>query len=452
MRNTVLVLVVLAAGCALQPADEAVYFHDAEAVRQEAITDGTNAAANLSDYPLATPGAAPGEPVLPFIYLDHDLRTDAAWQHGSYRPSNEMGREYGEGFSARLSMRAAWRPYPWLYMSVAPEWYYGDNLDNNEPDAETVFHEALIRAAAGNMWIEAGRFPMWWGPGRHGSLLLSDNYRPRDTIRISNPRPVIPKGLFSLLGPCRLSMFVSDLNNGEEAAGRYLGGMRAAFKPTPRSEFALSRTFVFPATATDADLSALCDAVFFAEDAGGIATADQKIAIEYRYDFPGAVPLSVYGQIATDDEAGNRPAQLALLAGAAAYMPWGKDRLRFTAEWTDTGLNGHGADWYAPRYHVDGNCIGHHAGSDSTDFYFELAWVDVCGTERLRFYVDREAHGASLPVTELLVEKGIEITLDKAAPWNIRLRLAGQEYMNAGGTAGAEEKATLFSIAVSRVL
>jgi hypothetical protein len=451
-RYLLAVALLSAAGCATQPVGEVISAGaDASAFRDEVILSPEGGTRNLSVFPQAENEALDSETPLPYYYLFRDLHFDAAWQDGDFRPYNEMGRRYGEDFSARLSLRAAWRPFRWLYFSAVPEWYYGDTLDKGNPDKETVFHEALARFSLGDLWVDIGRFPMWWGPGTHGALLLSDNYRTRDTVRISNPRPVLLPGFLSKLGLLRFTTFLSDLHNGSPSAGRYLGGMRFAFNPTPRAEFALSRTFVFPVNGMY-NYHTLWDVIFGTADDSGQSPADQKASLDFRYNFPGRVPVSVYTALATDDEPGNSNAQLALLAGSALYVPWGDDHVRVTAEWADTDLNGHGLDWYQPLYFVNGDCIGHHAGTDSTDFYTEIAWLKKNEMEVLRLYMDREAHGVSAAVTEILTETGIVISVGNASPWVFELRYAAQEKENAGGVAGATDRSSLVSLAVNRRL
>ena len=445
-------ILFIATGCATQPTGEVISAGlDACAFRDEAILSPEGGTRNLSVFPQAKNEGPSSETPSPYYYLFRDLHLDAAWQEGDFRPYNEMGRQYGEDFSARLSLRAAWRPFQWVYFGVVPEWYYGDSLDNGHADAETVFHEALIRFSVGNLWLDCGRFPMWWGPGSHGALLLSDNYRTRDTVRISNARPVLLPGFLSKLGLFRFTMFASDLHNGSPDAGRYLGGMRLAFNPTPRSEFALSRTFVFPVNGAY-NYHTLWETLFGMADDSGQSPADQKASLDLRYNFPGRLPVSVYAALATDDEPGNSNAQLALLTGSVLYVPWGDDHVRVTVEWADTDLNGHGPDWYQPLYFVRGNCIGHHAGTDSTDFYTEVTWLNKSGTEVLKLYSDREAHGVSAPVTEILTETGVVISIDKASPWVFELRYAAQEKENAGGVSGATDSSSLVSLAVNRRL
>jgi len=44
--------------------------------------------------------------------------------------------------------------------------------------------------------LEAGRFAVWYGPGRHGALLFTTNAEPLIGVRIRNPRPIaFPKAI-----------------------------------------------------------------------------------------------------------------------------------------------------------------------------------------------------------------------------------------------------------------
>ena len=56
-----------------------------------------------------------------------------------------------------------------------------------------------------------GRQSLWWGPGRGGSMLYSNNAEPLNMIRYDRLRPVGLPGFLKLLGPMRGQSFIGRL-------------------------------------------------------------------------------------------------------------------------------------------------------------------------------------------------------------------------------------------------
>jgi len=46
-----------------------------------------------------------------------------------------------------------------------------------------------VKAEAFNLELEVGRDSLWWGPGYNGALLMTNNARPFDLVKLSNAYP-----------------------------------------------------------------------------------------------------------------------------------------------------------------------------------------------------------------------------------------------------------------------
>ena len=106
-----------------------------------------------------------------------------------------------------------------------------------------------------NLEIEIGRDSQWWGPGYHGSLLLSNNAEPFDMVKISNPRPVLLPWIFRFLGPFRIMAFYTELEDERAVPEPKLFGMRLNFKPHPNLELGFSRSIMFGGQGRDENFS-----------------------------------------------------------------------------------------------------------------------------------------------------------------------------------------------------
>jgi hypothetical protein len=105
--------------------------------------------------------------------------------------------------------------------------------------------DATAAVALGGFQITAGKQSLWWGPGRSGAMLLSDNAAPIYMLRVSQIRPVQLPSLFTYLGPMKVESFFGHLDGHNFPPSPFFYGQKVSFKPTPDLEFGFSRTVVF---------------------------------------------------------------------------------------------------------------------------------------------------------------------------------------------------------------
>jgi len=126
--------------------------------------------------------------------------------------------------------------------------------------------DAYVKAGIGPFDFQAGRDAMRWGPGYHGSLLMSNNAEPLDMIKASTAHPVILPWVFGKLGPMRPTLFLARLEEDRDFPRANLLGMRLDFKPTPAFGFALNRVILFGGEGRQALSASDWASVFFATD------------------------------------------------------------------------------------------------------------------------------------------------------------------------------------------
>src|SRR4029079_6332013 len=56
-------------------------------------------------------------------------------------------------------------------------------------DQYVYLREASLKLTFWNVALEFGRGSQWWGPGYHGSLLLTDHAFPLDMIKLGSDEP-----------------------------------------------------------------------------------------------------------------------------------------------------------------------------------------------------------------------------------------------------------------------
>jgi len=97
----------------------------------------------------------------------------------------------------------------------------------------------------GKFEVEVGKDSMWWGPGYHGSMLMSNNAEPFKMIKLSTPTPVSLPWIFRALGPFKVVWFLTQLEEDRPVPRPNLTGVRINFKPHPAVELGLSRAMIF---------------------------------------------------------------------------------------------------------------------------------------------------------------------------------------------------------------
>jgi hypothetical protein len=259
----------------------------------------------------------------------------------------------------------------------------------------------------GPLELSAGRQSLWWGQGRHGSLVLTGNAKPLDMARLTNPSPAVLPWIFKYLGPIRFDLFVSRLEDDRVVPEPYFGGLRLNFRPASWLELGASRTVMFggegrPKVKFDDFLE-----IVGGENVGGSAESNQLAAIDARLRLPFLRGAELYGEYGGEDQADLLDvipffSKKALLAGL--YLPRVEPsrRLDLRLEYADLNFEDHGPVWYRHGlypYTYEGRILGHHVGGDAKDYFVELrAFLPRKVT--LTASLDLQRRGDSLPVRE----------------------------------------------------
>ncbi len=133
-----------------------------------------------------------------------------------YNQPNSSGRDLFDGYNASVSARGYFSLAENAGIGVMPAIYLSE-LDN-----ELFLQEMYFDLSYTNLILNAGRFPLWYGPGYHGSLLLSDNCRSFDTLLLKNISPFILPGFLQNLGKCNVNIFLARLEKERTIPNPYL--------------------------------------------------------------------------------------------------------------------------------------------------------------------------------------------------------------------------------------
>ncbi len=309
---------------------------------------------------------------LTYVYRD-GAQVDITGNNARQFPlnTNNFGIEYGEGHNAQLTFETEANLGGWLSLWARPLY------EMQEEGAGGSLHLLEGRAALGlgPFEISAGRQSLWWGQGRRGALVLTNNAKPLDMVRVTLPSPVLLPWVFKYLGPFRFDLFLGELEEERIVPEPYFSGLRLGFKPVPWFEFGLMRTITFGGDGRpDVDSGDFLTILSGRNLSGGEDTSNSVAALDARVKIPFLAGLELYGELGGEDEAGGFISKKAWLAGL--YLPHiepsGRLGLRFEAtDITDPVWYRHSI--YRSGYTYEERVMGHHAGGDSENFYSEIS-------------------------------------------------------------------------------
>jgi len=350
----------------------------------------------------------------PYIkYVFADKRTGLENQRGDVfdRHSN-----YRLGFASRMKF------FDTLAFYLHPEYTYSSS---DPGDIDLI--EAYGKLSFGNLEVEVGKDSLWWGPGYHGSILMSNNTEPFKMIKISNPRPILLPWIFRRLGPFKAVWFLTELETGRTIPEAKLTGLRLNFKPNPAFEFGLSRAIMFGGSGRPRvglkDYFSMWRPGPEQPGTNQLAGFDASVLISLDGKIP-AKSIKLYTEFIGEDEAGGLPAKWGRLFGMQLndIFRTGKTDLRI--EYANNHVSGYPNVFYVHSvygsgYTYKGRIIGHHMGTDTRDLFIRLTHYLredlILGLE-----FDREVRGLSSATRQTTDKIAFDLTFFSSNNWQLK--------------------------------
>lgn len=284
----------------------------------------------------------------------------------------------GGSLSASASFRSELAP--WLSVQGSGAAFLSDGDDRG-----TRLLETSVEAGRPFLSVEAGKISTWYGPGRSGSLVLSNNASPVPGVRIRNAEPIPMPGYLSFLGTLRYDLFVARMEGDRETPHTLLSGLRLSLRPGRHLELGLSRTMHFGGEGRASGLSAWWNAFKGTREnepgseGNQLAGFDVAVNLPFRHQ-----PVRLYLEAAGEDEAKilgtpiPGPTKWAWLGGVFLPSLFGSSRADLRFEWASNHAEGNGPSWYthadgyAHRYR--GRILGHPMGTDARQLDLTGRW------------------------------------------------------------------------------
>lgn len=329
---------------------------------------------------------------------------------------NEAGWHLRDGLNIKVGFDTWFRAGDFVGFALSP------GVRHSKYDTDLTIERGYLQGSLYNIRIQVGRDSLWWGPGYHGSLLLSNNAFPFDMIRVNNDTPLKLPLIFEKLGPTNIEYFITRLEEKRQISRSYFSGLRLEFNPVTFFNFGFSRTIIFGGKGAPRPDIADYLQIFLPEHENklGILDNDQKISVDFRLRTPliakilpfFATDLEIYGELAGEDDTTDiTQLQPGHAINGGVFIP--------------NLLNNKGLDmriefaqndevWYIHHahgsYRYKDSLIGHHMGTDSNDIFIRISKQFL---DELIFGLQfsRERSGRSLAYIQTKNELRADITL-----------------------------------------
>ena len=231
--------------------------------------------------------------------LDFRIGGGLGYSNDGYIPPNAQGVPVPDGAGYRVNgfFRAA--PYSWLGLQARAEAVIGSDGERTGRIEETSLRLGWPQAT-----LEAGRFAVWYGPGRHGALLFTTNAEPLIGVRIRNPRPIAFPKPIGFLGAFQYDFFMARIDTGGPYPDSLVSGMRLALRPNRYLELGASRAMHFGGKGRDESFSTFWDILTGQRESAGntpkgnsLASIDAKVLLPFRIQ-----PVVLYGEWGGEDQ------------------------------------------------------------------------------------------------------------------------------------------------------
>jgi hypothetical protein len=328
---------------------------------------------------------------------------------------NDKGQKLAENSNIRLGFSTHGAAWSHIGFYLNPEYRYSDGQFGGD-DQEVDLLEGYGKLEFFNIELQAGRDTLWWGTGRHGSMILTDNARPFDLVKLSNPNPVVLPWIFKYLGLCKFQWFWTELESNRAIPNTELMGFRINIKPAPFFEIGASRTYQLGGRGSgvkgisDLNLSDWMD-ILFRGNAQDELNVNQIAGIDgilYLNNLDQWLPvlksIEIWGEYYGEDEAGSWIADIGYVVGIKFGDLFLTGRTDLIFEYADNIDPDEGPLWYnhstyQSGYRYKGEVMGHNMDTEARDYFTRIEHylfpdlilgLDYNRQERLVHQVDRE--------------------------------------------------------------
>jgi capsule assembly protein Wzi len=169
----------------------------------------------------------------------------------------------------------------------------------------------------GNWSVAASTMDRWWGPGWDGSLILSNNARPIPAITFGRNRTnAFESKWLSWIGPWDMNVMFGQLEEERAIPNAQFFAMRINFRPLKSLEIGISRSAQWCGDGRPCGFDTFTDLLLGKDNVGDAGVTpenepgNQMAGFDARWtNLWFGIPVSLYGQMIGEDEAGGFPSR-----------------------------------------------------------------------------------------------------------------------------------------------
>ena len=350
---------------------------------------------------------------------------------------NRGGEYYANGVQNQTDVRGWLEVGDWAALTIQPKFISNPDALSHGPtagpltsvnDQYVYLREASLKLTFWNVALEAGRGTQWWGPGYHGSLLLTNHAFPLDMIKLGSDETFRLPWKFRELGEWKINSFLAQLKGDQTFSRENIFGLRISYLPTAWLELGLTRLTQFGGQGSGGSFPrTLVDCYKNPPNQTGALDCNEQSTIDFRARvprFPYLIPfpggMQIYGELGSEDKWSQIPipSRAAFLAGLYIPQVFAGDTMDLRIEYADTdytrrktGLIG---TWYNNGSFTNGMRqygfpLGHSMGTDAIDLFIRSTRFL---TEKLQLgqNVNYQERDRGLPVHERKYEAAVDLT------------------------------------------
>lgn len=351
---------------------------------------------------------------------------------------NRDGEYYANGVQNQTDVRGWLEVGDWAAVMVQPKFISNTDALSHGPttgpltsfnDQYVYLREASLKLTFWNTALEVGRGTQWWGPGYHGSLLLTDHAFPLDMIKLGSDEAFRLPWKFRELGEWKVNTFMARLEGDQTFSHENIFGLRVSYLPTAWLELGATRLTQFGGQGSGTSFpKTLIDCYTNPPNQLGAANCNEQVMVDFRariptvpYLVPFPAGMQLYGELGSEDKWSQFPipSRAAFLAGVYIPQVFEGDTMDLRIEYADTdytrrhnpGLVG---VWYNNGFYTNGMRqygfpLGHSMGSDGIDLFIRSRRY-LTDDLQLGHNLNYQERARGLPVHERKYEAAIDLT------------------------------------------
>jgi hypothetical protein len=367
--------------------------------------------------------------------------------------ANEGGVPTPKGVSGRFSILARGEVNPFVSGHASAAAFWGEDGQNGTRVGETAIEVGIPSAS-----LQIGKIATWYGPGRLGALIYTNNAQPYPGFRFHNPVPIPITGFFSFLGSVQYDLFFARLDENRPVPNSILSGMRLAARPNRYLEIGVSRAIHYGGDGHSDGLSAWWDAFKGTSDNQQGYSGNQIAGFDVTVTLPfPSQPVQAYLEMAGEDEAAiigtpiPGPTKWAYLGGIFLPAILSNPSLDLRVEYADNHRGGDGGAWYTHAYYphdYKGRILGHPMGTDAKNLSLQGHYFFLPSTylELTLSRTDRFSLGPTKETTDRAALGFVGWLSDHV---RAAAEFAQERVENPGGVSGAAAQDASFRVALS---